>query len=95
MSKADLKIEEGKLVVSADLNEDGQPVLTAKINLSEGLEEAFKKGEAVEGVKLVDVKFEMTKLKVVLDTDKDGEQLLELDIDLAEAFDEASGAFKK
>lgn len=95
MSKASVNFENGKLVFGVDTNEDGENVLTGSLNLSEALQEAFSRGEAVEGVKVVEVKFELTKLKVILDTDKDGENLLELVIDLAEGIDEASGIFKK
>jgi hypothetical protein len=95
MSKASLEIEDGALVAGLDFNEDGEKLLEAKVYLSEGLEEAFKREEAIEGAKVVEAKFVGTKLMIVLDTDKDGEKMLEVMIDLAEGFDEASGAFKK
>ena len=94
MSKVDHSFKEGKYELAVDLNEDGEKSLDVKVSLNEALEEAFKRGDEVEGAKVVSVKFELTKLKVVLDTDKDGENVLELSIDLAEAFDEVSGKLK-
>lgn len=88
MSKFDVSVEGDVLVLGLDSNEDGEKVLEAKLHLNEALQEAFKKGDAVEGVKVVDFKFSLTKLTVSIDTDKDGEKLLELTIDLAEAIDE-------
>jgi hypothetical protein len=82
-------IEDGKLKFSVDPNQDGEAVVSGELFLSEGLEEAFKKGEKVEGAKVVDFEFSLSKLIVKLDTDKDGEKLLELEIDLGEAIDEA------
>ena len=93
--KVNYEVKDNALNVGLDSNEDGQNSVSLKVNLSEALGEAFQKGTAVEGAKVVEVKFELTKLKVVLDTDKDDENLLELEIDLAEAFDEVSSAVSK
>lgn len=95
MSKVTYEVKDAALNVGLDLNEDGEKSVDLKVHLGEALEEAFKKGTAVEGVKVVDFKFELTKLKITLDTDQDGEKLVELSIDLAEAFDEGTTAFKK
>lgn len=39
--KFDLKIEDGKLKLSLDLDKDGEALLKLELNLKEGLEEAF------------------------------------------------------
>lgn len=93
MSKTDFKIADNKLVASFDSNEDGEPVATLNLELNEAVQEAFSKGEKVEGVKVADVKFTGTQLVVTVDSDQDGENLLSLTIDLAEALDE-SGVLK-
>lgn len=95
MSKGEFKVEDSKLKFSLDPNEDGQAVVTGSVCLSEGLEEAFSKGEAIEGAKVAEIKFELTELVIKIDTDRDGEELVELRVNLAEAVDEASGLFKK
>lgn len=84
----DYKFKDGILDLQIDSNEDGEPVLKLKLNSSEALQEAIKRGSPVEGVKLVDFSFSGSKIKIWLDTDKDGENLMELEIDLMEAFDE-------
>lgn len=91
MSKFDVKAEDGALCLGIDLNEDGEKLMMAKLNVSEAIQEALQRGESieVEGAKVVGFKFELTKLKLMIDTDKDGEKLLELEIDLAEALDES------
>jgi len=86
--KFDFEIKEGSLHASVDMNQDGEKLMKIKLNLTEAIQEAFAKGEAIKDVKVVDFKFELTKLKLKLDTDKDGEELMEIEIDLAEAFDE-------
>ena len=93
MSKIDFKIEDNKLKVMGDSNEDGPASLTLELNLTEAVQEAFSKGDAIEGAKVVDVKFTGTQLVVMVDSDKDGEKLLDLTLDLAEALDE-SGLLK-
>ena len=93
--KFDVKIEDSKVKLQLDTNADGQPVVSLNLHLSEALQEAVARGEAVEGAKVVDFKFELTKLVLKIDTDKDGEELLDLEIDLAEAFDEVSSAVSK
>lgn len=95
MSKLNQEIKDGKLHVGVDSNEDGENSLALKLNLSEAIQEAIAKGEAVEGVKVVDFKFELTKLVIKLDTDKDGEEVIELVVDLAESFDEISSKVSK
>ena len=95
MSKLEVKAEDGKVTFNVDANEDGQPSLHAALDLTEGVQEAIKRGEAVEGAKVVEFKFELTKLVLKIDTDRDNEKVLELEIDLAEAFDEVSNLIKK
>ncbi len=90
-----VSIKDGALNFHIDTNKDGQPLLVGKLNLSEGLEEIIKRGEAIENAKLVEFKVDLTKLVIKLDTDRDGEELLTLELDLTEGFDEASGFFKK
>lgn len=86
--KFDVSFENNELNLSIDLNQDGDKLMKAKLSLSEAIQEAFKKGAAIEGAKVVSFEFNLTKLVVKIDTDKDGEPLLELEIDLAEALDE-------
>ena len=86
--KLEFKVENSILHIGVDPNQDGQKVLTAKLHLSEAIQEAFKKGVPVEGAKVVSFEFKLTKLVLMIDTDQDGEPLLELEIDLAEVVDE-------
>jgi hypothetical protein len=95
MSKIPVNFEDGKMVFGLDLNEDGEKSVEGVLHLSEALQEAISRGEAVEGAKLVDFRFELTKMVLVIDTDKDGESLLELKIDLPEAFDEGQSLLLK
>lgn len=90
MSKVKSEFVDGKFNLGVDLNEDGENSLNMKLNLNEAMQEAIKRGEAIEGAKLVDFKFELTKMVLILDTDKDGEPLLELVVDLPEVFDEVT-----
>ena len=83
-----MKIEDGKISFEIDTNKDGEAAVAGSLNLTEAIQEAVARGEAVEGVKVVDFKFELTKLKLKLDSDKDGQELMELVIDLGEVFDE-------
>ena len=102
MSKGNVKFEDGKLIAGLDTNEDGENVLTAKLNLNEGLQEALgrvlKGGEGekiVVDAKKVELEFGIGGLKLLVDTDGDGEKLLELDVSLTEAADEITSAIKK
>ena len=95
MSKFEVSFKEGNLCFGTDLNEDGKKSIDCKLHLNEALEEVIKRGDAIEGAKLVDFRFELTKLVLVIDTDKDGEKLFELVVDLAEAFEEGTSLFKK
>lgn len=88
MSKVNYKVQDNNLQVGLDANEDGQNSLTLKINLSEAIKEALKKGAAVEGVKTATIKFEGLKLIVVIDSDKDGVPLLTVEADITEAIEE-------
>lgn len=93
MSKFDVKVEGEKLNIGLDLNEDGEKLLEASIHLPEAIQEILKKGEMVEGAKLVDFEFGLGGIKLSLDTDQDGEKLVEININLSEALDE-SGILK-
>jgi len=92
--KFEVGFADNKLNLSLDLNQDGDKLMTLKLNLSEAIQEVINRGDKVDGVKLVAFDFSLTKLKLTLDTDQDGEALMELEIDLAEALDEI-GLIKK
>ena len=91
--KFDVEVKEGNLELSLDTNQDGEKLMTAKVNMGEAIQEVLKKGEKIEGAKLVDFEMGIGGIKLVLDTDQDGEKLLELELNLAEALDE-SGLMK-
>lgn len=93
MSKLNFEIKDSALHLGVDYNEDGESSIKMKLNMSEAISEAFSRGTAVEGVKLVDFKFELTKMVLKLDSDKDGEEVLEIVIDLGEIADEVKGLF--
>ena len=95
MSKLNFDIKDKALHLGVDYNEDGESSIKMKLNMIEAVGEAFSRGEAVEGVKLVDFKFELTKMILKLDSDRDGESVLELVIDLGEIADEVKGLFSK
>lgn len=88
MGKISQKVEDNKLKVAVDSNEDGEASLALQLNISEGIQEAMRTGTAVEGVKPASIKFNGTKMIVVIDSDKDGESSLELTVDLMESVDE-------
>jgi hypothetical protein len=89
MDKINYKIEDNKLHLGADTNQDGENAVDVKVHLTEALGEAFNKGEAVDGVQTATVKFMGTKLQVIVDTDQDGEALLDINLDIGEILDEA------
>ena len=91
----DFKVEDGALVMALDPNKDGEPVMKAKVHLSEALQEAMNRSEPLEGVKVVSLSFENSKLKLKLDTDKDSEPVFELELDLIEGFEEIQSALSK
>jgi len=93
--KISVEFKDGNVEFGLDLNKDGEKSLSGVLYLNEALQEAIKRGKAIEGAKVVDFRFELTKMILVLDTDKDGEKLLEIKIDLAEAFDEGSSLISK
>jgi len=88
MDKFSYAVEEGRLKLGLDTNEDGEKALELDLSLNEAIQEAFQKGEAVEGVKSAKVEFTGTTLLVRIDSDKDGEELAVLKLNLAEAIDE-------
>lgn len=90
-----VNVEDGKLVLGVDPNKDGQEVVRLRLNLSESVQEAFSRGEAVEGAKVVDFKLSSSGIHLKLDTDKDGEELLELELDFMEAADEVGDLISK
>ena len=53
MKKFDVKTEDGKVCLGLDLNGDGQNSIDLKLKMSEAIEEAFARGEAIEGAKVV------------------------------------------
>jgi len=53
MSKGSVKFEEGKLLAGLDTNEDGENVLTFKMNLNESIQEALAKLSKGESTKIV------------------------------------------
>ena len=83
------KFEDGKFSFSVDSNKDGEPSLKGSILLDEAIQEAFKKGEALEGVKAVKFDVSLGGLKCEVDSDKDGEKSLEIEVNFGEAIDEA------
>ena len=92
----DLAVKDGALSLGVDSNRDGEKVVTLKLHLSEAVQEAFNRSEALEGVKLVSLSFTTDgKMALKLDTDKDGEELLTLTVDLSEVADEIGDATKK
>lgn len=88
MSKVETKIEDGKVVVAVDSNEDGQASLKLNVKLDEAIKEAIKRGDKVEGEAVVKFKMTATGLSLDLDTDRDGVPSLSLEADLGEIFDE-------
>lgn len=88
MSKFNFEIQEGKVVIGLDTNEDQENLLDLSLNMGEAIQEAFSRGEAIEGAKVVDFGFEGSKLRIKIDSDKDGEELLNIVIDLGEVVDE-------
>jgi len=87
--KFDVGFEDNKLNLSLDTNQDGEKLMTLKINLPEAVQEAFKKGEEIEGQKVVNFKMSSKGLELSMDSDKDGEPSIELQVNLMEAVDEA------
>lgn len=86
--KFDVGFEDNDLKLSLDTNQDGEKLMTLKINLPEAVQEAFKKGEAIEGQKVVNFKMSTAGLELTMDSDKDGEPSVELSVNLMEAVDE-------
>lgn len=86
--KFELKVENGEVIASVDTNQDGEKVLTARLVLTEAVQEALQRQSAVEGVKSASIKFSGNKLTLEVDTDKDGEKVLTLELDLFEVVDE-------
>lgn len=101
MSKANVEFKEGVLVAGVDMNEDGENMISLKVNMKEAMEEAFaklKKGESssvVLDVKKVELKFDMSGMKLLVDTNQDGEAAIELEVSLTETVDEVGSIFKK
>lgn len=95
MSKVKISVENNQILIDVDTNQDGQSVVSAKLDLPEALQEAMKSGDqpvVVDGkLKLA---FEEGKLKLSFDSNQDGEAAAMVDLDLAEAVDE-SGLLEK
>ena len=88
VKKFEIGMKDGAFVAKVDSDQDGIPVIDAKVNINEAIQEAFQRQDAVEGVKVLDFSFTGTMLVLKLDTDKDGEKVLELNINLMEGLDE-------
>jgi len=82
------KFEGNKFELSVDSDKDGEPSVELVIMIDEVLQEAFKKGIAVEGKKAVEFDVSLGGLKMIADTDKDGEPSIELKVSLGEAISE-------
>lgn len=101
MSKGNVKYKDGKLVAGLDTNEDGENLLTLKLNVNEAIQEALdklSKGEESKvalDVKKVELEFGVGGMKLKVDTDQDGEHVLEVDLSFSEAIDEVTSAIKK
>lgn len=90
MSKFDVKVEENKLKLGLDSDEDGINSVSLNIVLDEAVQEAFKKGVAIEGETVVKFSIQPTgELSLKLDTDKDGEPSVELSVNIMEGINEA------
>lgn len=87
---ATLKLDDNKVIGAIDSDKDGKNSLKLVINLPEAYQEAFKRGDVIEGQKYVTMKMEGTKLNLEIDTDRDGEKVASIEADLLESFDEAS-----
>lgn len=90
MSKFNAKVEEGKVKLGFDSDEDGVNSVSLDIHLDEAIQEVLGKGEAVEGEAVVKFKIQPTgELSLSLDTDKDGQPSLDLKANIMEALNEA------
>lgn len=90
MAKFDVKVEENKLKLGLDSDEDGVNSVTLSIVLDEAVQEILKKGEAVEGETVVKFAIQPTgELSLKVDTDKDGEPSVELNVNIMEGINEA------
>lgn len=85
--------KDGKIQLKYDKDQDGEPSVDLSIHINEAIQEAFDRGDEVEGVKLAKLSFEGMKLKLEIDTDQDGEKVMELLLDIPEGLDE-SGVLK-
>jgi len=95
MSKVNVKVLDGSVNIGFDGNQDGQNSIGLKLNLKEGLEELFAKGEVKVEVKLLTLKIEGTKILASIDSDKDGEPVATIEADLLEGYEEVAASFKK
>lgn len=90
MSKFEAKVEDGKVKLILDSDEDGIKSVGLNIVLDEALQEVLKRGEVVEGESTVKFKIMPTgEMQLGLDTDKDGDLSLEFEANLMEALNEA------
>ena len=95
MGAVKVTFDEGKLKFGVDTNRDGENSIEGNVNLNEAVQEAFKRGEAVEGVGVVQYKISPAGIEFKFDTDKDGEALGELKASFMEAADEIQERFLK
>lgn len=90
MSKTNVKVDDGKVKIGLDSDQDGKNSVSLNLIIDEAVQEIFNKGEAIEGKALVDFKFLPTgEISLSLDTDKDGEPSLQLEASIMEALQEA------
>lgn len=92
--KLDIAFNDGRLILGADSNLDGEKALTIDIDMNEGLQEIINRGEVIKDAKIVDYEFSLQKLMIKLDTDRDGDHSVFIELNLAELLDEV-GLLKK
>lgn len=90
MGDVKMNFVDNKFKAEVDTDQDNVNSIALEINLPEAYEEAFKRGDVIEGTKYVTVKMEGTKLSIDIDSDRDGEKVASIVIDAFEAFDEGS-----
>lgn len=93
--KVDVNVEDKKLTISTDLDQDGKESSRATVFLGEAVQEIFDKGVKKEDVKLVDFELSPMGIKLKLDTDKDGESVFEYELSFGEGVDEALQLIRK
>ena len=81
--------QDGRVVLTADLNQNGTPSATVSVNLSETLDEFLNRNESERASgSVVGHRFEGTTVVLTLDTNHDGQNAVEVRIDLLELISE-------